>query len=75
MRRGTMQGVEQGHVNGVRESILDVAEARFGKVSAWTVERLDHLTDLVTLEALRRKGAVAPSLNQLEVEIRRYTDQ
>ena len=57
--------IQEGKVEGIVESIEDIIKIRFGSLPAAFRDRLNHLEDMTTLQAVRTQSLMAPSLEAL----------
>ncbi len=67
LAEGLVAGCEEG-LTSTREGVRRVVETRFGAVPASLEQRIGAIGDLVTLNALLVKAAVASSLEDIEQE-------
>ena len=53
---GEKKGEEIGEKKGIRESIINVLEVRFGNISSEVIDRINQFNDLQKLKKLHRKA-------------------
>ena len=61
-QEGRQEGMQEGEVHSRRQALLDVLEARFGKVPEGLLEVLSAVSELHRLERLLKIAAVCPDL-------------
>ena len=49
-------GEKKGEKKGIRESIINVLEVRFGNISSEVIDRINQFNDLQKLKKLHRKA-------------------
>ena len=62
----TQQGLQQGKLQSVRESVVENLEARFDVVPRSVVKRIDEIEELSLLKILHKKSVVVDSLGQFK---------
>jgi hypothetical protein len=65
-RMAIQKGLEKGREEGIRESIVNVLQARFGVVPTTAAGRLKQVDDVEQLQAYLREAATVGSLAELE---------
>ena len=62
----TQQGIQQGKLQNVRESVIENLEARFNVVPRSVVKGIDEIEELSLLKILHKKSVVVGSLEQFK---------
>ena len=61
-RIAKQEGIEEGKVENARESIIEVLEARFGKIPSDALESINCINDISVLKSLLRDATTISSM-------------
>ncbi|MBF0552096.1 MAG: hypothetical protein HQK60_16370 [Deltaproteobacteria bacterium] len=64
MQKGMQKGIQQGILQKAREDILEILEARFGRVPQEVTDFTNELTDLSRLNILLKQAALVSSIDE-----------
>jgi hypothetical protein len=62
----TQQGIQQGKLQSVRESVIENLEARFNVLPRSVIKGIDEIEELSLLKILHKKSIVVDSLEQFK---------
>jgi hypothetical protein len=66
VQQGLQQGLKEGELRALRQTIVDVVQERFPEIAALTKKRVDAIEDLALLRRLNLKVSTAQTIQEAE---------